>query len=229
MLELIVLIKRASTLTPEAFRSRWSANNSGIYRSAPGCSRYVQCAVVAEPPPLPGLPTIPVSIDAIEKIAFANEAAMEAAMQASPPGWSELALIAQAMSIHAVRTVVVRDTGVNVANHARMLKRLVLVKRKNSWNREQYFKHWIDIHGALARRVPGGPRYYAQHHSLREIANPAGIPSLGLDLDGFSETWYDNDVEMHRAAATPEGRALAQDNLTFNGQSKRFFFDEVAP
>jgi uncharacterized protein (TIGR02118 family) len=127
-----------------------------------------------------------------------------------------------------VRSHVVRDEApASKRSSTGLLKRMVLLKRKAGLTPEQYYAHWFDIHAPLARKVAGGSRVYVQHQALGEIVNPFTIPSLNLGLDGFSETWYDDEAELRRAAATPEGDKVAQDNLTFGGQSKRFFFEEI--
>jgi len=227
VIDVIVLLKKAPALPSEAFRTAWAANNAGIYGAAAGCVRYSQCPVVSEPQPLPGMPVIAVSIDAIEKLAFADLAAFQATLRAHQSAWAELASIAAAMSIHAVQTDVVRDDGARPEVDAGLLQRMVLLKRMESLDRAQFFQHWRDVHAPLMRKVRGGARYYAQHRTIEEIDNPGGIASLQLGLDGFSETWYDDEAELRRAAASPEGQALAQDNLTFNGQTKRFFFTQT--
>ncbi len=226
MVDLIILLKRVDTLSRETFRERWMANNNALYSHDSHCTRYIQCPVVSEPLPLPGMPTIDVSIDAIEKASFTDQPAFDAWLASEAVARSGLPTITAAMTIHVVKSHVVRDE-VKQSDHGGLLKRMVLLNRKSALTQAQYFKHWFDIHAPLAKKVVGGSRLYIQHQALGEVSNPQAIRSLQLGLDGFSETWYDDEAELRRAGATPEGQAVAQDNLTFGGRSKRFFFEEI--
>ena len=228
MLDVIILLKRAAGISHEAFRERWVAIGSDFYGRDPNCARYFQCPVLSEPLAMLGKSTLDVSIDGFEKISFVDGTALDQRLASNDAALSTLRDITGAMTIHAVRSHVIRDDVSKAGGGADLLKRLVLVKRNQKVTSEQYLAHWFDIHAPLARKVVGGSRVYIQHQTLGEIANPAGISSLRLGLDGFSETWYDDEAELRRAAATPEGQAVAQDNLTFGNQSKRFYFQETA-
>jgi hypothetical protein len=223
MVDLIVLLKRADAIGRDEFLRRWADLSSAVYNAAGDDARIIQCRVTAEPPPLPGMPTIGVSIDAFEKLSFARA-------EQFANGWknvealAELRSIAGAMSLLRVRSHVVRDETESGPSED-FLKRMVLVKRNPELARQPYLEHWLNVHAQLAKQVQGGSRFYIQHEVLFELENPGGIASLDLRLDGFSETWYDDEAEMSRAAATPEGQAVARDNLAIGGESKRFFFE----
>jgi uncharacterized protein (TIGR02118 family) len=224
MLDVIVLLKRAEGIPGDTFRERWLAGGSDHYGRDPNCTRYIQCPVLSEPLAMTGKSTIDVSIDGFEKISFADPAALD--QRLASEGLSALRDITGAMTIHAVRSHVIRDQV--SGGGADLLKRLVLVKRNPEVTSEQYLTHWFDIHAPLTRKVVGGARVYVQHQALGEIANPVGIRSLQLGLDGFSETWYDDEAELRRAAATLAGQAVARDNMSFGNISKRFYFEQIA-
>jgi len=223
MLDLIILLKRAKNLSRETFHEQWIAAGTALYNGPANC--YIQCPVVAEPTPLAGMPTVDVSIDAIEKVTFLDQPTFAAWRASFAAQRIRLGEITEGVSVHVVKSHVVRDSVAEKNGHA-LLKRMVLLKRKPALTREDYFKHWFEIHAPLARKVVGGSCFYVQHQTLEEVADPHGIPSLNLNLDGFSETWYEDEDELRRAGATPEGIAVAQDNLVFGGQSKRFYFEE---
>ncbi len=85
-----------------------------------------------------------------------------------------------------------------------MIKSLSLLTRKPGMTHEQFVKHWLEVHGPLARKVPG-LRRYVQSHILEERTRP-DIPSTDVEIDGVAELWYDDRESMLRAQATPEGR-----------------------
>jgi hypothetical protein len=224
MVDLIVLLKRADAIGRDEFLRRWADNSAAVYKIAADNARILQCRVTAEPPPLPGMPTIGVSIDAFEKLSFSRADQFADCWRRNSKAIAELRSIASAMSVLAVRSYVVRDD-TKASPSADFLKRMVLVKRNPKLAREPYLEHWLNVHAELAKQVDGGSRLYIQHEVLSELENPGGIAALHLDLDGFSETWYDDEAEMSRAAATAEGQAVARDNLAIGGESKRFFFE----
>lgn len=225
MFRLISLIRRRDGSDPKAFQAAFGAVNAGLYRAARGCLDYVQCPIDAEPPALAGMPTIDVHLDGFEKIGFADEAAFRTWLSspAAVDGFANMAGFAAASALYAVEENVVRDTISSLPPGATPLKRLVLVRRKAGTTHAEFAQHWRDVHAPLARKVPGGSCFYVRHRVVAEIAAPRLVP-LRLDLDGFSETWYESEAELARGAASPEGQAVARDNLTFCGQSKRFFF-----
>jgi uncharacterized protein (TIGR02118 family) len=225
MLDAIVLLQRAAGIPHEAFRERWLARGAEHYGRDSNCVRYVQCPILSEPDAMPGKATLDVSIDGFEKLSFVDPAAVEKSLAASH---SELSDIVGAMTVYAVRSHVIRDEVSKANGGADLLKRLVLVRRNPEVTSEQFLTHWFDIHAPLTRKVVGGARVYVQHQTLGEFANPPGMRSLQLGLDGFSETWYDDEAELGRAAATPEGQAVARDNMSFGNLSKRFYFEQVA-
>ena len=66
-----------------------------------------------------------------------------------------------------------------------MIKSLSLLTRKPGMTHEQFVKHWLEVHGPLARKVPG-LRRYVQSHILEERTRP-DIPSTDVEIDGVAE------------------------------------------
>ena len=88
-----------------------------------------------------------------------------------------------------------------------MVKTLLVMKRKKGFTREQFLKHWKEVHGPLfvAKNVPG-VRRYVQNHAV-----------LGMDdeVDGVAETWWD-DLKSARdfekwLFSSPEAKDLLED------------------
>lgn len=105
-----------------------------------------------------------------------------------------------------------------------MIKSISMLTRKEGLTHEQFVKHWLEIHGPLAHRVPG-LRRYVQSHILEERRRP-DIPSLDVEVDGIAELWYDDRETMTRAMASPEAKALHADGALFIGRIKSFVVEE---
>ncbi|MCW5770049.1 MAG: hypothetical protein KIT16_00335 [Rhodospirillaceae bacterium] len=61
----------------------------------------------------------------------------------------------------------------------------------------------------------------------RTLANPPGLPTHGIEIDGFSESWFDDAAHLGRSLDVPGGAALARDNRVYVETSKLVFFSEV--
>ena len=105
-----------------------------------------------------------------------------------------------------------------------MIKSLSLLTRRPELTHEQFVKHWIEIHGPLALKVPG-LRRYVQSHIIDERTRP-DIPTTDVAIDGIAETWYDDRAAMERANASPEAKALHADGALFIGRIKSFITEE---
>jgi len=105
-----------------------------------------------------------------------------------------------------------------------MVKSLSLLVRKDGMTHEQFMTHWVEIHGPLARKVPGLRRYVQSH--IRDQRRRPDIPDIGVEVDGIAETWYDDAEAMARAVATPEMKALHADGALFIGRIQSFITHE---
>jgi uncharacterized protein (TIGR02118 family) len=87
------------------------------------------------------------------------------------------------------------------------IKRIGLVRRKQSLTREQFLAHWLGTHAELCKKLPGMRRYAV---NLVD-ADPRGA----LGYDGFSELWFDSVEALEAALASEEGRTLLADLPNF--------------
>jgi uncharacterized protein (TIGR02118 family) len=86
-----------------------------------------------------------------------------------------------------------------------MIKAFVLVYRRPDLSWDEFSRYFREIHGPLARQLPG-LRHYAQHH-FREAFFGGEAP-----CDAIAEFWFD-DVDALRAAfASEAGAAALADN-----------------
>jgi len=105
-----------------------------------------------------------------------------------------------------------------------MIKSISLLTRKDGLTHEQFVRHWFDIHGPLALKVPE-LRRYVQSHIVEERKRP-DIPTTEVEVDGIAELWYDDREAMARAHASPEAKALHADGALFIGRIKTFSVEE---
>jgi uncharacterized protein (TIGR02118 family) len=105
-----------------------------------------------------------------------------------------------------------------------VIKAISLLVRRDGLTHEQFVTHWFEIHGPLARAVPG-IRRYVQSHIVGERKR-ADISGLDIEADGIAELWYDDRAAMERAMATPEMKALHADGVLFIGRIRSFLVEE---
>ena len=105
-----------------------------------------------------------------------------------------------------------------------MFKSIGLLTRKDGLTREDFVKHWLEVHAPLAHAVPG-VRRYVQSHIVEERTRP-DIPSTDIEIDGIAELWYDDPAAMERANASPEAKRLHADGALFIGRIKSFVVEE---
>jgi len=105
-----------------------------------------------------------------------------------------------------------------------MIKRISLLTRKDGMTREQFTRHWLEIHAPLAKPVPG-LRRYVQAHIVEEFRRP-DIPTSPVEVDGIAELWFESRESMERALASPEMKALHADGALFIGSNKTFVVEE---
>lgn len=106
-----------------------------------------------------------------------------------------------------------------------MIKTISLLRAKPGFTREQFEKHWLEVHGPLALGIPG-IRTYIQNHIVGQRPPRQDIPAIGAQIDGFVEMWYDSMEDYQRASASPQIRALHDDGATFIGGINGFFVEE---
>jgi uncharacterized protein (TIGR02118 family) len=105
-----------------------------------------------------------------------------------------------------------------------VIKTVGLLTRKDGMSREEFVRHWLEVHAPLAHAVPG-VRRYVQSHIVGERSRP-DIPGSDIEIDGIAELWYDDRAAMERANASPEAKRLHADGALFIGRIKSFIVEE---
>ena len=90
------------------------------------------------------------------------------------------------------------------------VKSVEFVRRRPDLEVAAFQRHWREVHGPLAARIPGLRRYVQSH--TRASAYAAGRRPA---WDGVAITWFDSTDAMRAAAATPEYAATRADEAAF--------------
>ena len=105
-----------------------------------------------------------------------------------------------------------------------MIKRVSILRRKPAYTREAFAKHWLEVHGPLAQKVPG-IRRYIQNHITEAVRHP-DLPPDAQQIDGVVEMWFDDRAAMDRALSSPEAAAMFEDGTLFIDTVTSFIVDE---
>lgn len=90
-----------------------------------------------------------------------------------------------------------------------MIKTISIAHRKPGLTRDQYNKHWLEVHAPLAAKHIPGIKRYVQNHFIE-------VPGTEFEGDGIVEMWYD-DVESWQMSmkAIFENKELMEDGSKF--------------
>lgn len=98
-----------------------------------------------------------------------------------------------------------------------MVKYIVLLKRKEGLSREDFARHWHDVHGRQLALAQPGLRYirrYVQNHAFADrddVPTHLGLATRHDSFDGVTEVWFDSVEDVRRLA--DENRVFYRDVL----------------
>jgi uncharacterized protein (TIGR02118 family) len=87
-----------------------------------------------------------------------------------------------------------------------MINAMLVVSRLPGLDHQEFFEHWMDVHGPLVAKLPG-LRRYLQNHGIFDI-------NFSLTHDGWSELWFDDLDAALEAFRSPEWQAVLDDART---------------
>jgi uncharacterized protein (TIGR02118 family) len=116
------------------------------------------------------------------------------------PGWP----------LHHKRASVVAEERVIVDGETtpEMVKAIFIASKMPGLTSNEFFGHWLEVHGPLGAQVPG-LRRYVQNHGIREAYSVRD-----MSHDGWSEMWFDDLPSLHASIASPEWVKLREDGAT---------------
>ncbi len=91
-----------------------------------------------------------------------------------------------------------------------MIVRMGLLRKKVGLSRAAFRKHWIEVHGPIAAKLPGLRKYH-QNHVIEPADHVSGDARETDLIDGFSELWFDDVEAMLHAVSSPACKPLAED------------------
>ncbi len=100
-----------------------------------------------------------------------------------------------------------------------MIVRMGLIQKRADLGVAEFRQHWRDRHGPLAGRLPG-LRGYHQNHVVDRRQRAINHPRGSLEVDGFSQLWFDDLPSMAAAFASEPVAALADDEANLIGDLK---------
>jgi uncharacterized protein (TIGR02118 family) len=102
-----------------------------------------------------------------------------------------------------------------------LIKSIAFLQRKAGLSREEFVRHWIDVHVPMCHVVPG-LRGYAVSTIVEHQSRP-DVPSLPMgEFDGVAQTWFDSVEARAAAGASAEGKAWHGDGGTIIGGIRMF-------
>jgi uncharacterized protein (TIGR02118 family) len=100
-----------------------------------------------------------------------------------------------------------------------VIKFFFVLRRRPDLTPEQFHEYWKTTHGPMVAQLPGLVRY-VQHHVV-SVPRPEYAED-DPPIDGIVETWWESQEALARVQATPELRAVMEDEVQFMGHSNRY-------
>ncbi len=108
----------------------------------------------------------------------------------------------------------------------KVIKRVSLLARKPSQTREEFLKHWLEVHAPIAYQIPGIARYACTIITSSSTRKDGPAP-IDLEIDGIAEMWFTDQKSLDAATHSPAFTALRADGAAFIGREIDFVTEEV--
>jgi uncharacterized protein (TIGR02118 family) len=89
-----------------------------------------------------------------------------------------------------------------------VLKVIYALYRKEGMSREDFARHWTEVHAPLAAKLPN-----VRSYTINPVT--AAMQVEGTEADGFAILTFDSQADFEAAAASPEMAAAGEDAATF--------------
>lgn len=99
-----------------------------------------------------------------------------------------------------------------------MFKLITLLTKKQAMSDEEFAKYLLEVHAALAKKMPGLRRYV-----LNIVQRP---PNREPEYHAVAELWFDDRENMKRAFSSPEGELTQKDTGEFASRTTTLFIEE---
>lgn len=102
-----------------------------------------------------------------------------------------------------------------------MIKSISFLQRRRGLSREEFVKHWLEVHVPMSHAVPGLCGYAVSTIVERQSRPDVGGLSIG-DFDGIAQVWFDSLEARAAAGASAEGKRWHADGGTIIGGIRMF-------
>ena len=202
MVKVITFLKRKAGMPVEEFQRYWRERHPEAVMRLPGIRRYVQSHTLAS--------TYGVGDPVYDGIAevWADDTGVLRSMTQSPhhPALQEdeARFIDRAtMGVVITEDHVVKDGPVPPD----AVKSVAFLNRRPGMSIEEFQRHWRDVHGPIASRLPG-LRRYVQSQTRRSAYEGGRVPVY----DGVALTWFDSKEAALSTVATDEYARVVSDD-----------------
>ena len=205
MLKVITLIKRKPDMAVEEFQHYWKHRHGPLVAQRPEVRRYVQSAAL-----LQGYRKGDLLFDGIDEIWYESELDFQAYSESAASGpiaEDDRHFMDRSRSVVMPVDVLVMKDGA-IAPDA--VKNIEFVNRRADMPLDRFRRHWREIHGPLASKIPVMHRYEQNH--LRMQAYDGARPPR---YDGLAITWFASTDDMKKGTSTPEYIATRADEPNF--------------
>lgn len=205
MVKVITYLKRKPGMGREEFQRYWREAHPAVVTRLPGVRRYVQSHTLASAY-RKGEPLY----DGIAEV-WADDTAALRAMTRGPEYAAVQADEAQfldraAMGVVVTEEHVLKEGGVGPDP----VKVVEFLTRKPGLAVDDFQRHWREVHGPRAARIPQ-LRRYVQSHTRRSAYEAGRAPAW----DGVALTWFDSTDAIRASAATTEFAETEADRAAF--------------
>ena len=106
-----------------------------------------------------------------------------------------------------------------------MIKSFSFLKRRAGMTREEFVRHWLDVHVPMSQDVPGLRGYSVS--TIVSDQTRSDVPVLAMnEFDGLAQTWFDDLDSRAQAGASPEGKRWHADGGAIIGEIRMFVTQE---
>jgi uncharacterized protein (TIGR02118 family) len=212
MVKVISAIKRKPGMSLELFTAHWRTTHAQLVMKVPAIARYVQSQTIES-----GYRNGEPVYDGVAELWYEDTAALHRAVS-SPEARVTMTDNENFLDLNRFASLltdeIVQKDG---PADSSMVKLVEFVWRKPGMDVAAFQKHWREIHGPLAAKIPQISRY-VQSHARSSSYRDGRVPPF----DGTTQVWFASTDAMRQAATTAEYRAVRADEPNFVASGHQF-------
>jgi uncharacterized protein (TIGR02118 family) len=113
----------------------------------------------------------------------------------------------------------------DTTSSVKMIKRASLLARKPGQSRDDFVKHWLEVHAPIAKSIPGIYKYTCTVVTKSSFRKD-GPAAMDVEVDGIAEMWFVDQASFDAAIKSPAFAALRADGAAFIGREIDFITEE---